>query len=157
MSDPQSQSNASENDVDEQFRALMEGLRTTIPGVMTLFAFLLILPLQSSFTDLGGADKAVYYTAFGCSALSSILLIAPSVHQRIRAPISGIRRRTFEHVMTAARLAIAGTIIFLVAIGAVVYLVTALVFAAPLAIIATTIVLAVASWAWLYLPLVDFQ
>lgn len=27
-------------EVDDQFRSLMEGLRTTIPGVMVLFSFL---------------------------------------------------------------------------------------------------------------------
>jgi len=157
MPDPQRPRSASQDDVDAQFRALMEGLRTTIPGVMTLFAFLLILPLQSSFADLGGVDKSVYYTAFGSSALASVLLIAPSVHQRVRAPISGIKRRTFDHVMTGVRLAIAGTMIFLVAVGAVVYLITALVFATPLAIVATIVVSAVAIWAWFYLPLVHFR
>ena len=34
-----------ENDVDDQFRSLMEGLRTTLPGVQVLFAFLVVLPL----------------------------------------------------------------------------------------------------------------
>ena len=157
MPDPQRQRSSSQDDVDEQFRALMEGLRTTIPGVMTLFAFLLILPLQTSFADLRGVDKSVYYIAFGSSALASVLLIAPSAHQRVRAPISGIKRRSFAHVMTAARLALAGTVIFMVAVGAVVYLVTALVFAAPLAIVATIVVSAVAMWAWFYLPLIHFR
>lgn len=157
MSNPQVEPRTPQGDVDEQFRALMEGLRTTIPGVMTLFAFLLILPLQPAFADLGDLDQAVYYTAFGSSALAAVLLIAPSVHQRVRAPISGIRRRTFDHVMTAARLAIAGTLIFMIAVGAVVYLVTSLVFAPPLALIATGVVSTVAIWAWLYVPLVRFQ
>ena len=39
-------------EIDDQFRSLMEGLRTTIPGVMVLFAFLLTLPLQPAFADL---------------------------------------------------------------------------------------------------------
>ncbi len=34
----------SSNDVDEQFWSLMEGLRTSIPSVPVLLAFLLIAP-----------------------------------------------------------------------------------------------------------------
>ena len=36
-------------EVDDAFRALLEGLRTTLTGVQVLFAFLFILPLQASF------------------------------------------------------------------------------------------------------------
>ena len=39
-------------DVDDQFRAILEGLRTTLPGVQVLFAFLLTLPLQRPSTAL---------------------------------------------------------------------------------------------------------
>ena len=144
-------------EIDDQFRSLMEGLRTTIPGVMVLFSFLLILPLQSSFAEISTSNRIVFYTAFGSAALSSILLISPSVHQRVRAPISGIRRRTMNHVMKATKLAIAGTILFAIAISAVVFLVSSLVFSDPPAIIATSTVALIAAWSWFYLPLVNFE
>lgn len=144
-------------EVDDQFRAVLEGLRTTIPGVMVLFSFLLILPLQSSFTEISTANTAVFYTAFLSAALSSVLLIAPSVHQRVRAPISGIRRTTLEHVMAATRIAIAGTVLFLISISAVVYLVSSVVFADSVAAIATTATTVVAGWAWFWVPLVRFR
>ncbi|HWB89488.1 MAG TPA: DUF6328 family protein [Acidimicrobiia bacterium] len=143
------------DEIDDQFRAILEGLRTTIPGVMVLFSFLLTLPLQASFGDLSGANSVVFYVAFASSALSSVLLISPSVHQRVRAPISGIKRRSWNHVMFATKLANAGTAIFLVAIVSVVYLVTSLVFD-PWASIAAVIIAAVAGWSWFYLPLVTF-
>lgn len=142
--------------VDDQFRALMEGLRTTIPGVMVLFAFLLTLPLQAPFDEIGGVGTTFYYVAFLSSALAAILLIAPSVHQRVRAPVSGIRRREIQHVMVAARLAIAGTVLFLVSISASVYLVTSLVLDDIPASVATALVAAVAGWSWFYVPLVRF-
>jgi len=145
-----------QEEVDDQFRALMEGLRTTIPGVMVLFSFLLILPLQASFADLGGVNKAVFYVAFGTAALASVLLISPSVHQRVRAPISGIKRRTSSHVMYATKMAIVGTVAFLIAISAVVFLVSSLVFSDPVAIVATVVLATIASWAWFYVPLVKF-
>lgn len=144
-------------EVDDQFRALMEGLRTTIPGVMVLFSFLLILPLQQPFGDIDDPKTVVFYVAFSAAAIASILLIAPSVHQRVRAPISGIKRKTWSHVIYATKLAIAGTISFLVSIAAVVYLVSALVFTDWLAIVATVVLAVLASWAWFYLPLVRFN
>ena len=147
----------SEEEVDDQFRALLEGLRTTIPGVMVLFSFLLILPLQTSFGDIGDPNTIVFYVAFSTAAISAILLIAPSVHQRVRAPKSGIRRRSLSHVMFATKLAIAGTVTFLVSIAAVVYLVSSIVFSNWLAALATVVVALTASWAWFYVPLVSFE
>lgn len=144
-------------DVDDQFRAVLEGLRTTIPGVMVLFSFLLILPLQSSFPDISTRNTTVFYIAFLSAALSSILLIAPSVHQRVRAPISGIRRTSLEHVMSATKIAIVGTVFFLVSISAVVYLVSSVVFSDTFAAVATTVVTVVSGWAWFYVPLVRYR
>jgi hypothetical protein len=135
----------------------MEGLRTTIPGVVVLFSFLLVLPFQGSFGELSGINEVVYYLAFSMAAIACVLLIAPSVHQRVRAPISGIKRTTWSHVLAAARLSIAGTFCFLIAISAVVYLVTSIVFTAPAAIAATVVVVGVAGWAWFYLPIVRFE
>ena len=147
----------SDDEVDDQFRALMEGLRTTIPGVMVLFSFLLVLPLQASFGDISDPNTIVFYIAFASAALSSVLLIAPSVHQRVRGPITGIKRTSWSHVMYATKLAIAGTVAFLVSIAAVVFLVSSLVFTDWLAIVATVIVAVTAAWAWFYLPLVRFN
>lgn len=147
----------SNDEVDDQFRALLEGLRTTIPGVMVLFAFLLTLPLYASFEELRGLDKVVFYIAFASATLSAVLLIAASVHQRVRAPVSGIRRRTMSHVLFATKLAIVGTVTFAFSIAAVVYLVSTLVFADLPAAIATTVVALVTAWAWFYVPLVKFS
>lgn len=144
-------------EVEDQFRSLMEGLRTSIPGAMVLFSFLLILPLQSEFTEIRTRDTVIYYIAFGSAALSAVLLIAPSVHQRMRAPFSGIKRRTMSHVMYGAKVAIAGTVTFAVAISATVYMVSAIVFSDPLAVLATVVIAATAAWAWFYLPLIRFN
>lgn len=146
-----------EEEIDDQFRALLEGLRTTIPGVMVLFSFLLILPLQASFADLSGVNTVVFYVAFASAALASVLLISPSVHQRVRAPISGIKRKSWGHVLYATKLAIVGTVFFLVAISAVVFLVSSLVITDPFAIAATVVITTIAAWAWFFVPLVTFR
>lgn len=157
MSAVVTEKDAKAEEVDDQFRALMEGLRTSIPGVVVLFSFLLVLPLQSPFAEIKTSNTIVYYTAFTTAALASVLLIAPSVHQRIRAPISGIQRRTMSHVMFATKLAIAGTVFFLISISAVVYLVSSLVFSNFAAAVATAAITAIAGWAWFYVPLLKFD
>ena len=70
-------------DVDDQFRSLLEGLRTTLPGVQLITAFLLTMPLYDRFEDLTGAERAAYYVAFVSALVSSLLLMAPSSHQRL--------------------------------------------------------------------------
>jgi hypothetical protein len=147
----------SDEEVDDQFRALMEGLRTTIPGVIVLFSFLLILPFQQSFGDTSDLNKVVFYVAFATAALAAILMIAPAVHQRIRAPRSGIKRRTWSHVMFATKLAIAGTAAHVISITAVVYLVSSVVFTDAVAVIATVVVALIVAWAWFFVPLVTFR
>lgn len=99
----------------------------------------------------------IFYTAFATSAISAILLIAPSAHQLVRAPISGIRRNSMSHVKSATKMAIAGTATFSISVTAVVYPVSSLVFTDPFAIGAAVGVALLAGWAWFYLPLVRFN
>lgn len=146
-----------QTDVDDQFRSLMEGLRTTLPGVQVLFAFLLVLPLQAEFTGISDGEKIAYYISFFGSAMASVLLIAPSAHQRVRAPITGLERRSERHVNVAVDLAIAGTIIFAIALAAAVYLISSLTLTDSFAIAATIAVGALTVWSWFYIPLVSFS
>ncbi|HEX5614341.1 MAG TPA: DUF6328 family protein [Acidimicrobiia bacterium] len=148
---------ASDEEVEERFRSLLEGLRTTLPGVQVLFAFLLALPFQSRFADLTETQENVYYLSFVTAAIASVLLIAPSVHQRMRAPIDGVARRSYRHLMTAVHLSIAGTGAFGVALIASSFLVTSLVFDDTVATIGVTLVGALMTWTWLYMPLVSFS
>ena len=59
--------------------------------------------------------------------------------------------------MFATKLAILGTVSFLIAVAAVVYLVSSLVFTDLLAVVATVVLATTASWAWFYVPLVTFD
>ena len=145
-----------DREIDDRFRALMEGLRTTLPGVQVLFGFLLALPLQSSFIELEITQVWAFYVAFSTAAISSLLLIAPSVHQRIRSVRTGIRRQHRRHVIVAVWLTIVGSITFLVSMTASVYLVTELVLETSEAVVAVGVMLAIGLWAWIYLPLVSF-
>jgi hypothetical protein len=146
-----------DNDVDDQFRSLMEGVRTTLPGVQVLFAFLLVLPLQAEFSGINAGERVAYYLSFFGSAMASVLLIAPSAHQRLRAPISGVERHSERHLRVAVDLTIAGTIIFSIALGAAVYLISSLTLTDSVAIAATLAVAAVTVWSWFYLPIITFR
>jgi hypothetical protein len=59
--------------------------------------------------------------------------------------------------MTATRIAVVGTVFFLLSISAVVYLVSSVVFADTVAALATAGITLVAGWAWFYVPLVRFR
>lgn len=144
-------------EVDKQFLALMEGIRTTLPGVQVLFGFLLAIPFQGAFAALSTHLKQVYYVAFLTAAASSLLLIAPSVHQRVRALRTGVRRRHAAHVTVAVRLAVAGSVAFMVSMAAAVFLVTAVISASNLALVAVAVVMVIGTWSWFYLPLVSFE
>jgi hypothetical protein len=146
-----------ENTVDDQFTRLLEGLRTSLPAVQVLFAFLLTAPLQSGFDEIDGVQRSAFAVAFYASGLASVLLIAPSVHQRVRAPSSGLIRHSKRHLIWATWVAIVGSVVMAVAVLATVFLVSSLVFSTPAAAIASTLVAAVVSWAWFYLPLVTFH
>lgn len=144
-------------DVDDSFRAILEGLRTTLPGTQALFGFLLILPMQASFSDLPGAGRTAYYVAFLSAAISSVLLIAPSAHQRLRAPRSGVSRHSHRHLRITVGIANLGTFALAIALAAAVFLVSSVVFSNTWASAVTAAVVLVMSWAWFYVPLVTFS
>ena len=149
---------AQDEDVEDAFRAVMQGLRLTLPGVQVLFAFLLTLPLQAAFGELETFGKGAYFVAFSCSAVASILLIAPSAHQRFRAPATGVYRRSERHLAFTVRLTIVGTLFSAVAMGASVYLVAFLVLGSTIgAAVATAAIALLIGWAWMFIPLVTFR
>ena len=144
--------------VDDQFQSLLAGLRTTLPGVQVLVGFLLTVPLQTGFETADATDRAAYYVAFLAALTSSVLLISPSVHQRLRAPMTGVPRRSERHLHTAVWLAIVGTASFAVALVASMVFVTQLLGGIPLAVtVAGVGVALLIAWAWVWLPLVRFR
>ena len=142
--------------VEEEFRSLLEGLRTTLPGVQLITAFLLTLPLYDKFEDLVRPERVAYYTAFVSALVSSLLLMAPSSHQRLRSG-DGVARQHRRHLDSAVRLTVLGTIGFALTITAAAYLVSSVVLGTPAAVGITVLVAAVGAWSWFYQPLVSFR
>lgn len=146
------------DNVDDQFRALLEGLRVTLPGVQLITAFLLTVPLQSSFDELVRSERVAYYVAFGAALLGSVLLMAPSSHQRVRAnDVGRVARRSSHHLAVAVRLTVAGSALFALSLVAVAYLVSSLVLGTGIAVGVTISVAVVCLWSWFYVPMVTFR
>ena len=142
-----------EHAVDDAFRAMLEGIRTTLPGSQVLLAFLLTVPLQAGFSELDDDGRTAFLTALLGSALASVLLIAPTAHARVRFPSRGLRRRTMGHLRVAAWLALVGTIALAIAIGAAVYLSVTLLLAPIWAGVLAAAVGAVTIVTWFAIPL----
>src|SRR4249919_1266533 len=96
---------------------LLNELRVALPGVQVLFAFLLAVPFASGFPKLSPTGRDLYFTAFIATALSSVLLIAPSSYHRLRW-----RQHDKERMLIISNaLTIAGLFSLAVAITCVVF------------------------------------
>ncbi len=97
---------------DDDLSDLNDELRVLLPGTTTLTAFLIILPFNSSFSEIRDEQKAVYLITFLCSVLSLILFTAPAAHHRLQRPLRD--REGYKN--TATRLIIIGLVPLSVAI-----------------------------------------
>lgn len=98
----------SERERQEDFREILEGLRTTLPGIQVVFGFLLIVPFQAAFADLDGVETGLYMTAFLSAAVASALLIAPSALQRLHW-LDGHREHDETVIRQSVVITVAGT------------------------------------------------
>jgi hypothetical protein len=143
--------------VEEEFRSLLEGLRTTLPGVQLVTAFLLTVPMYDKYETLVHAERVAYYLAFGCALVASLLLMAPSSHQRLRSRDGSVARHSRRHLDAAVKITVVGSALFAVTITAVAYLVASIVLTTTVAVAVTVIVAGACLWSWYYLPLVSFR
>jgi len=143
--------------VEEEFRSLLEGLRTTLPGVQLVTAFLLTIPFYDKYDQLGHSERVAYYVAFATAITASVLLTAPSSHQRLRADDAGVARRHRRHLDVAVHLTILGSVLFAVALTAVAFLVSSVVVGGPWSLVVTAGIALTLGWSWYYLPLVAFR
>ncbi len=135
--------------VNRELIELLNELRVALPGVQVLLAFLLTVPFSQRFNDLGPTDRRVYFVAVLATALSSILLMAPSAHHRMR----------FRHVdkeqmlRVASALAIAGMACLAAAMAAVVYVITGQLYGDGAARWVAGVMAALTAGGWFLAPL----
>jgi uncharacterized protein DUF6328 len=128
---------------------LLNELRVALPGVQVLFAFLLAVPFANGFPKLGQTDRKVFFGAFIATALSTVLLIAPSSYHRLRW-----RQHDKERMLVISNvLTISGLACLAVAITCAVYVITDFLFHSPWAAVFTALVAAAFLLLWYGLPL----
>jgi hypothetical protein len=135
--------------LDRELIELLNELRVALPGVQVLFAFLLTVPFTQRFAQVTALQRDVYFAAVLATAVSTILLIAPSSIHRIEW-----RQHDKAWMLAASnRLAIAGTVFLALAMTSVVFLITDVLFGGMTLAIVTAIVAGLFGWFWFGLPL----
>jgi hypothetical protein len=118
-------------------------------GVQVLFAFLLMVPFTQRFPDLDDLETGVFFMTLLCTAVATVLLIAPSAHHRILWR-GGVRE---QRLALGNMLTIAGLIFLLPAIVGVVFVITAFIFGLTAAVVVTGLLALFFALLWFVLPL----
>ena len=128
---------------------LLNELRVALPGVQVLFAFLLAVPFANGFPKLSPTGRDVFFAAFIATALSTVLLIAPSSYHRLRW-----RQHDKERMLVISNaLTIAGLLCLAVAITCTIFVITDFLFHTAWAATFTAFVGALFVVLWYGLPL----
>ena len=138
-----------QDDLDRELIELLNELRVALPGVQVLFAFLLAVPFASGWTRVTPLQRDVFFVAFLATAASSILLIAPSAHHRLRWR-EGDKERILQW---GNNLAIAGTVFLAIGMTAAVFLIADILFSGWWAALTAAVIGGGFVWFWYGLPL----
>ena len=135
--------------LNRELLELMNEIRITLPAVMVLFSFMLILPFGPRFVELQGFEEGAYYLTFISTAIAAVLLIAPSIHHRVR-----FRQGDKDRLLRVANhLTIAGTMLLALAIGGAVFLVSDMLFGVTTASAIAVGGLALVGIVWFVIPI----
>jgi len=105
--------------LNRELDQLLNELRVVLPGVQVLFAFLLTAVFAAGFDRMDDDGRAVYLTAVVLTAIATVLLMAPTMHHRLRFR-EGVKE---QMIRTVNRLTIAGMSMLGLAIGCALYVV----------------------------------
>jgi hypothetical protein len=107
------------------------------------------VPFSGNFGRLSDAEKAVYMAAFLSTAIATILFLAPTAYHRLR-----FREGDKEQILrTSNRLTLTGLGFLVIALSAVVYLVSEVVISASAAAPLTAFIALLGTWLWFGLPI----
>jgi predicted membrane channel-forming protein YqfA (hemolysin III family) len=136
---------------EEEWGVFINELRTALPGVQLLFAFLIAVPFSERFHEMRHAVRWIYLGCFFATAASSAFLIAPSVYHRLhwRRDVQDKE----EMFRTCNRMAITGEVLLAAAMTAAVFVISSFVVDSVMASIAAALALAGFGVLWFGLPL----
>ena len=133
---------------DRELIELLNELRVALPGVQVLFAFLLVVPFSQGFVKVTSSQKGVYFAAFLCTTLATVLLIAPTTYHRLRW-----REHDKEQMLSTSNTwVIAGMAFLALAMCCVVFFITSFLYS-DLAAAVTALAAGSFAFFWFGLPL----
>ena len=135
--------------LDRNWSSLLQELRVTQTGVQLLTGFLLTLPFQNRFADIGSGLHAVYLVTVACSLAATGLLVAPVAMHRVL-----FRRHRLNTVVSVShRCAYLGLLLLGVALMGVAVVVWGAVMGTTAAEIAGVLTAAAMVGLWVAFPL----
>jgi cation transport ATPase len=134
--------------LDRNLNELLQELRVALPGVQVLFAFLLTVPFAQGFTALSDFQRNAYFAVLVLTAISTVLLIAPTAYHRILFRAG--RKR--EVVAYANRMVILGLAALALAMVTAVALIAHVVFGEAAAIVTGAVALGLIGALWYAMP-----
>lgn len=135
--------------LDRNLNELLQELRVAIPGVQVLFAFLLAVPFQQGFEEVNNFQRDVYFATLICTAISAVLLMAPTAYHRLTFRYQQKRRLVFY----SNRFAIAGIVFLALAMLGAITLVTDYLFSDTATLVVAGLAVAAFALFWFALPL----
>ena len=133
-----------QDDLDRELSELISEIRVVLPAVTVLFAFLLTVPFSAGFDAASNVSRVAYFAAFLASAAAVVMLVGESAFHRL----SGRPYDKAQLVRTASRQALAGIALLGVALAAVTFLVTDVLFQPLVAIAVTAALLLLEAVTW---------
>lgn len=135
---------------DRQMIELLNELRVALPGVQILFGFLLTAPFAANFRRITPTQRTLFYAALLATAVSTILLIAPSATHRLRFHQSD-RAYLIE---TANQYLIAGLLFLAVAIVLALVMITDVLYRGSAVFVFPALIAVLLLGLWFVRPLV---
>ena len=135
--------------LDRNWDELLQELRVSQTGVQILTGFLLTLPLQPRFGELGSVSRNLYVAAISLSIVATCLLITPVSMHRLLFRMR--RKESLVHV--GGLVAKAGLAFLALATAAVVAFIFGIIFNEGAGVVSGVVTLSLFTVAWLVLPL----
>ena len=138
--------------VDRELIELLNELRVALPGVQVLFAFLLVVPFQQGFQDVGDLARQVYFAGLASAAIAIAFLIAPASYHRLNVRRGVEEKERMLNINN--KLTLIGTVFLAIGMSCSVFLVADVLFGEFFAAIAAAAMALLIGSLWYVLPLV---
>jgi hypothetical protein len=135
--------------LDRNLQEMLSELRVVVTGVQVLFAFLLVVPFNSGFVNIGPFERGVYFVTLLLAALAAVCMLAAPAHHRILFRCDDKRHIVF----TANRLMITGLAFLALAMCGSLLLVATKLFGVTTGIITVGVAATSFLVVWFVLPL----